>query len=163
MCQKTCVVCGGLYSGWPSSRYCGDTCRRARGYDEAAFTQRRRANNDRKYERQRAHRGTTQPTRTPLLTWRALWKEAGGNCYLCGKPCDPNDHYEKNGGWVTGWRYPTLDHVVPIRMGGRHERENARLAHKWCNTIKGDRPLKCVETREDYQAAFQHMPNARVI
>jgi 5-methylcytosine-specific restriction endonuclease McrA len=33
----------------------------------------------------------------------------------------------------------TLDHVVPISVGGEHTRENVRCAHLRCNARRGNR------------------------
>lgn len=46
-------------------------------------------------------------------------------CPYCGK-------------WHQG--VPTIDHVVSLRRGGRHELENLALACGRCNSAKGDRP-----------------------
>jgi hypothetical protein len=32
----------------------------------------------------------------------------------------------------------TLDHIIPRSWGGTHESENLRLAHRWCNLVRGD-------------------------
>lgn len=34
-------------------------------------------------------------------------------------------------------RGATLDHIVPVSSGGRHERRNLQLAHRACNSAKG--------------------------
>jgi 5-methylcytosine-specific restriction endonuclease McrA len=34
---------------------------------------------------------------------------------------------------------PTIDHVVPLKFGGTHCPENARIAHQTCNASKGAR------------------------
>lgn len=65
--------------------------------------------------------------------WRMLYDEDGPTCHLCGLDTDPDD--------VGGLSYPTLDHVVPLASGGLHERLNTRLAHLYCNSVKGARPL----------------------
>lgn len=53
-------------------------------------------------------------------------------CHLCGDKVDMN----------VAWPDPTspsLDHVVPLSLGGSHEPANVKLAHLWCNTKKGNR------------------------
>lgn len=39
--------------------------------------------------------------------------------------------------------HATVDHVIPVSMGGTNEEDNLQLAHCWCNTIKSD----CVRIR----------------
>lgn len=34
---------------------------------------------------------------------------------------------------------PTLDHIVPVSLGGTHTWDNVQLAHRYCNTSKGNR------------------------
>ena len=51
----------------------------------------------------------------------------GQLCYLCG-------------GWVSVHEQ-SLDHVVPLSRGGAHAYANIKLAHKVCNSKKGDRLL----------------------
>lgn len=53
----------------------------------------------------------------------------GGICQLCFEPVEL-------GRSVSDWS-PSLDHVVPRSHGGSHELENLRLAHRWCNSVRG--------------------------
>lgn len=50
---------------------------------------------------------------------------AHGSCYYCGQPVRAAE--------------ATMDHVVPIALGGRSVRGNVVLACKACNTAKRDR------------------------
>jgi 5-methylcytosine-specific restriction endonuclease McrA len=34
----------------------------------------------------------------------------------------------------------SVDHIVPLSLGGPHTLDNAQLAHLRCNAIKGNRP-----------------------
>lgn len=55
----------------------------------------------------------------------------GDTCYLCGaKVLQGNIH---------------LDHVKPLSRGGKHEIENLRVTHSWCNESKGNKLLKEIE------------------
>lgn len=53
-------------------------------------------------------------------------------CHICGLPVDR----ALNGQHPMG---PTLDHMVPLKLGGAHSYENISLAHRSCNTRKGAR------------------------
>jgi 5-methylcytosine-specific restriction endonuclease McrA len=57
----------------------------------------------------------------------------GNLCWICGTPL--NLHYEDD-------RFPhiTVDHVVPKCRGGTLARSNIRLAHRFCNNRRQDRP-----------------------
>lgn len=53
-------------------------------------------------------------------------------CGICTLPVDPGLKFPDPGS-------PTLDHIVPMSLGGGHVRSNAQLAHFYCNTVKGAR------------------------
>jgi CRISPR/Cas system Type II protein with McrA/HNH and RuvC-like nuclease domain len=71
------------------------------------------------------------------ITLETLYKRDNGVCYLCGEVCDWSDHEWRDGNHYTGNKYPTIDHVVPLMLGGSHTWENIRLACFKCNTEKG--------------------------
>lgn len=63
---------------------------------------------------------------TPLQLKRLA--ETQKHCHLCGKR-------------FTKASPPTIDHVIPLVHGGRHEITNLALAHGACNNKKGARRL----------------------
>ena len=73
------------------------------------------------------------------ITIEKLYKQSNGVCALCGGQCDWCDHLIKDGIFVVGAMYPSIDHVKPISKGGLHEWSNVQLAHFSCNSKKGDR------------------------
>lgn len=71
-----------------------------------------------------------------------LFRRDEGICYLCGGKCDFNDCETRDDGtFVAGNNYPSIDHVVPLAVGGKHSWQNVRLAHHYCNTVKSDNLL----------------------
>lgn len=54
----------------------------------------------------------------------AIFERDGWLCGICGEPVAVGD--------------ATLDHIVPISLGGSHEPSNVRLAHSLCNSRRGD-------------------------
>jgi 5-methylcytosine-specific restriction endonuclease McrA len=50
-----------------------------------------------------------------------------GICGLCQKPVAKRD--------------ATIDHIIPVSKGGEHSYRNTQLAHKSCNSRKGNRVL----------------------
>lgn len=61
-----------------------------------------------------------------------IYERDGWICALCELPVDPTETYPSPG-------YPTLDHILPISLGGKHAAENLQLAHSYCNGVKGNR------------------------
>ena len=70
------------------------------------------------------------------ITLEKLYKRDGGKCYLCGIICDWNDGIDKDGTFVAGQMYPSIDHVFPLSKGGHHTWENVKLACRGCNSRK---------------------------
>lgn len=75
------------------------------------------------------------------ITLQKLYKRDKGICYLCGDVCDWHDGATINGTFIAGERYPSIDHVRPLTLGGCHAWNNVKLAHRHCNTVKRDIPL----------------------
>jgi len=72
--------------------------------------------------------------RTPVSR-RAVFDRDNGLCHLCGRTVD----------WTV--RHPdplskSLDHLIPLARGGKHEPTNVALAHLRCNIQRGTRPIQ---------------------
>lgn len=52
-------------------------------------------------------------------------------CHICGTWVSRHDE--------------SLDHVIPLAKGGGHTYDNVKLAHKLCNSKKGDRLLSEID------------------
>lgn len=57
----------------------------------------------------------------------AIYARDGGYCYLCKL--------------YVARELATFDHVVPLARGGTDAEDNVRLAHRACNSKKGDDAL----------------------
>lgn len=61
--------------------------------------------------------------------WRRLipvvLRRDGGTCHLCGRQ-----------------GADTADHLVPHAHGGSDQLDNLKAAHRWCNRVRGDRPIE---------------------
>lgn len=64
----------------------------------------------------------------------ALLALYGRHCWLCHE-------------YIALNQVPTIDHLVPISKGGRHNIENLRLAHRSCNAQRGDGPASVLTLR----------------
>ena len=61
-----------------------------------------------------------------------IYKRDNGICHICGTKVDMMADTNSN-------EYGSLDHIKPISKGGTHTWDNVKLAHRGCNTIKGNR------------------------
>lgn len=61
-----------------------------------------------------------------LFTLDEIFERDGGICHLCNKKVRR--------------RVATMDHIIPVSLGGPHTRANVALAHHSCNSSKGNRP-----------------------
>lgn len=120
-----CRNCGRLFVRTRSEVYCSELCAK------------RAANTVGKDKRVKKIRGAMVDRN---ITIERLYNDAGGVCALCGEACDWMDfEVRPDGTMVAGNRYPSIDHIVPLSRGGRHAWDNVQLAHRICNTLKGNR------------------------
>lgn len=68
-----------------------------------------------------------------------LIKRDKGICHICNNKVDKNDYtIDDNHYFIAGNNYPSIDHVIPVSKGGTHTWDNVKLAHRICNTEKGN-------------------------
>lgn len=92
--------------------------------------------------KQRDHRRRMKITARLIdndITVEGLYRRDSGVCYLCGGRCNLEDYTVRDGAFVAGDWYPSIDHVVPLAKGGEHSWNNVRLAHRRCNILKSDK------------------------
>lgn len=114
-----CRVCNEWFVSEHRDVTCSSVCRSEYRRD------RRRAGKDRRRARKRQAFVET-------VYRKKVFEADGYRCHLCGKKTDPSKAAPHP-------KAPTLDHIVPLADGGRHERTNCRTAHFLCNSRKGDR------------------------
>jgi len=123
--ERECKVCGSLF-------YCVDTESRVTCSHECSISY---AKSKKKYYKEK--RLNQDNLIDKDISLETLFERDKGICYLCGELCDWSDHEWKNGNHYTGNNYPSIEHVVPLALGGKHQWENVRLAHFKCNVAKG--------------------------
>lgn len=96
-------------------RYCSRECA-TRGRDKRHATSAR--------QRGIVHQKWISPQRRYAIYARDSW-----TCHLCAEPVDPSLPY--NDPWAA-----SLDHLTPRALGGTHDDDNLRLAHRWCNAVR---------------------------
>jgi hypothetical protein len=62
----------------------------------------------------------------------AIYERDAWTCQICSEPVDRT---QRPG---TRWA-ASLDHIIPVSLGGPDELDNLRLAHHRCNSVRGNR------------------------
>lgn len=118
MSFSVCPVCNGVFvTSKSNKKYCSDKCSKAsiwKGKEAYRY----------------------------LIPLKELYERDNGICYLCGGKCDYNDKKVVNGQIIYGNMYPSRDHIYPKSQGGSHTWQNIRLAHRICNSLKGNKLVK---------------------
>ena len=125
--MRACGYCGEVALMAVDQKQCGrDDCRRAHAAREMREKGWHRPHRQAERAARRAQPGAVIEKFDP----RDVFERDGWVCGICGDPVDP------------ALRWPdrmsvSLDHVVPLEMGGDHVPENARCSHLGCNTARG--------------------------
>lgn len=72
------------------------------------------------------------------ITLPKLFERDNGLCGICGKQTNYEDFIIKEGVFIVGNTYPSIDHIKPLSKYGTHTWDNVQLACKLCNSIKCD-------------------------
>lgn len=99
--------------------------RKAEGLSAAPWDDARKA----VYQKRRAaKRGAAAESFKPS----EVFDRDGWSCAICGSAIDPELTYPAP-------RSVSLDHLIPLSVGGEHTRANTRAAHLECNVRRGNR------------------------
>ncbi len=123
--MKECGCCGRLFVPRMGQKYCSIECGK-------------RINNAIKKDRR--IRGMKKVIKDKNITLQRLYERDGGRCYICGKVCDWNDYIVRDDEtFIANNDYPSIDHIIPVSLGGLHSWDNVRLACRGCNSKKGNK------------------------
>lgn len=121
-----CIHCGKEFVKRKSKKTCSNECkyRAARKWSSRAEC--------------RASVGQSRRARklalpSELFERQEIYERDNWRCQLCGLPTSTKTYVRKDP------FSPTLDHIIPLRLGGHHIRTNVQLAHAVCNSRKGAR------------------------
>lgn len=117
--EHSCCECGKKFiAHYPTAKYCSNTCRQ------------------KKYRKRKRYEGITIDKN---ITLGQLAERDHNQCQICGLFVNWNDYTKTDKAVVCGDMYPSIDHIKPISLGGVHSWDNIQLAHRRCNTVKGNR------------------------
>lgn len=163
---KVCAICGGLFdAGSAKAKYCSKRCSRAanraresargqcstpgcdkglraRGLCATHYNATYHKGSQRKYDdpekrrvwlrrRTQWRRALTRDPSADLIDRDEIGERDGWRCGICRRKVDSTLAYPHP-------RSPSLDHIVPLSLGGRHVRENVRIAHLSCNVRRSN-------------------------
>ena len=112
---RTCRVCSAVFAGELSWQTCSPEC-------SASLLRQRQS--DRRARVRLAFVETVDP--------RAIFERDAWRCHICRRRLRPDRRHPHP-------RSATLDHVVPLSLGGSHEPANVQTACLQCNSAKGNR------------------------
>ena len=119
----SCPHCGTLHHGIYGRKFCSKRCAYTYHVEDAmAFVEAARTQLDLGAATGILHR-----------LFQYLRDRDGNRCALCRKTVDL-DRKDMQG--------PSVDHVIPRSKGGTHDLANLTLAHRSCNTRKGNRTVE---------------------
>ena len=77
--------------------------------------------------------------RIDKISLEVLFRRDSGVCHICGEQCDWKDYTQTDTAFIAGNLYPSVDHIVPVSLGGSDSWDNVMLAHRICNSVRGNR------------------------
>jgi endogenous inhibitor of DNA gyrase (YacG/DUF329 family) len=122
---RKCQECN--FDSYFRQRYCSSKCRSKAHRRTETYKLNKRAGSRRRRARKRnVHNETVY---LEVIAKRDKYK-----CHICRKRVNMDlDNTNKYS--------PTMDHLIPISLGGDHTYTNIRLAHRTCNSSKGNRAV----------------------
>ncbi len=120
------------------ARFCSIECQQAAWYDRNQERLRQAArewaSSNRELRNEYHHRREARKLglRHEVVNPASVWERDAGQCYLCEQEVTPDRRFPDP-------RSPSMDHVIPLDLGGAHAFDNIALTHLRCNLSKKNR------------------------
>lgn len=134
---RECIVCGKSFEWSHSAKVCSDECKeKHKSSQRKKWNEEQRATNP-EYQRlraaaQRRRRALKMKTQVENFNDKDIYERDGWVCGICGKKIDKRLKYPNK-------MSVSIDHIIPLSIGGTHEARNVQAAHLDCNRRKGNR------------------------
>jgi predicted nucleic acid-binding Zn ribbon protein len=114
---RTCLICSKQFDTWERAAVCSKECRVA-------------------LQRGNGHRRRAKIRNLPreIFSAKEIFERDKWVCQLCWRKTNRKAHPRHNDA-------PSLDHIIPIKLGGCHTRVNTQCTHLMCNFIKQGRAI----------------------
>ena len=142
-----CKDCGknlGLRKPTARIRFCND-CANTRNKQSIKQSHKVKMLTDEKYRlktiaqaAKQKHKRRTLQSNGELIDLYELAERDQWQCKLCNEPISKDAKHYKGNLHLQG---PSLDHIIPVSLGGTHTWDNVQLAHFYCNSIRGNKSL----------------------
>ena len=129
---RGCAICGGQFPANPRSqrRYCSPPCAHRRSYQNAY-----RKNPERFAKAAHKRRAIKASALVEAVTPLKVYERDKWRCHICG------GKVRRKPRWKRDPEMASLDHLVPLSLGGEHSYANVACAHYRCNLSKGTRAV----------------------
>lgn len=125
MREVSCTVCGKMFTTTNPRRFtCSSECSRKRANALHSRKHDKRIQKQKRYDK---------------IELSVLFRRDGGVCHICGRQCDMNDYTQTDTAFIAGNLYPSIDHLIPVSKGGADSWANVMLAHRICNSVRGNK------------------------
>lgn len=114
-----------IRAGWSPERVEAERVKAAAALRAAGYTQAKR-------ERDHLRRARRAGATVEVFSHLEVFERDGWVCGICDQEVDRELAYPDPAS-------VSLDHVVPLSLGGEHSRANTRPAHLRCNVLRGNR------------------------
>lgn len=122
----TCQVCAAATCGRNPKHYCSQQCR-----SRAAYL----ANTDRFIAAAHKRRALQKRQWVEDVDLATLGKRDKWQCHLCGKRVRQKPRHKRDPDMAS------IDHLIPISLGGQHSYANTAISHLRCNLSKRTRAM----------------------
>lgn len=137
--EVACKQCGRMFEPVNGNETCSEECRQKRDRAIGRAYHAKRMKEDPVYRAKMvsayvARRQKRKASPDRFVVYDHIYERDNFTCRLCGKPIDMTQKWPHPSS-------PSIDHIVPLSLGGDHTYENCQAAHLHCNLKKQNKVI----------------------